>query len=292
MDSRYHKLFPSSVTNQPVLDHHVHTKRCRHAEGIEEDYILAAIRENLKVIGFNEHFPMSYLPRSIPVEEYAMDLEEFPEYIKEATRLREAYKEEITVKISTEVDYFEPAWKQIVEFLKPFLDQLDYIYGSVHVVDDWAVDDERFSNKWQDNDKDIIYGKYYKALIAMVRRGYFDVVGHLDLPKKFGHHPSAPMDGILDVLLDAIKENDMVIEVNTAGLRKPIREIYPSRTILENCFEKDIKITLGSDAHEPSHVGYEFNSTIEFLKEIGFEGIYTFNKRQKEFASFESMDGP
>ena len=263
------------------MDHHVHTKLCRHAEGVAEDYVKSAIQKGLSIIGFNEHFPMRYLPDTIPVEEYAMEYEEFPGYIKELKRLREKYAGQIQVKIATEVDYYVPAIDEIKTLLEPFMDDLDYLYGSVHVVDDWAVDDSRFEQHWMAAENDVVYAKYYKNIKSMAQTRIFDVVGHLDLPKKYEHYPSGDRSVLLSLerALNAIADSNMVIEVNTAGLRKPVKELYPSETILKDILNRGIKITLGSDAHHPDEVGYEFDGVIAQLKALGFKTIETFRRR-------------
>ncbi|MFX0103039.1 MAG: histidinol-phosphatase HisJ [Candidatus Hodarchaeota archaeon] len=263
------------------MDHHIHTSRCHHAEGNAEDYIIVAIKKGMKFIGFNEHFPMRYLPDAIPVEEYAMELDEFPEYIAELKQLRKKYKDQIDILISTEVDYFEPALGVIKGNLKPFLDDFDYLYGSVHVVDDWAVDDNRFLERFNEYDINDVWARYYDSVIEMVNTGLFDVVGHLDLPKKYEKIPTKDLDHKLLEVLAAIKSNRMLIELNTAGLRKPIKEIYPSRHILELCHEKGIEVTLGSDAHAPDEVGYDFPNAIALLKSIGYDSIVSFKKRER-----------
>lgn len=263
------------------MDHHVHTSRCRHAEGNAEDYVRVAIDKGLALIGFNEHFPMRYLPGTIPVEEYAMELEEFPEYIAELNMLKKKYEGRIDILISTEVDYYKPALDVIKKNLEPFIGEFDYLYGSVHLVDDWAVDDQRFLDKFDEYDINDVWIKYYDSIIDMVNTGIFDVVGHLDLPKKYEKVPTRNLDEKIVEVLAAAKSNRMVIELNTAGLRKPIKEIYPSRHILEMAYEHGIEVTLGSDAHAPEEVAFDFQNAIALLKSIGYESIVSFKGRER-----------
>ncbi|MHA1679891.1 MAG: histidinol-phosphatase HisJ [Promethearchaeota archaeon] len=269
------------------MDHHVHTYRCNHATGTEEEYILAAIEKGLDFIGFNEHFPMRYLPETIPVEDYAMELDEFPGFIETLRALQVKYDGQIAIKIGAEVDYFQPAWKAIQDTIHPFLDVFDYLYGSVHVIDDWAVDDDRFEDKWAKVDNDLVWKKYYEANLSMVQTGFFDVVGHMDLPKKYKHFPTRSLDDLIIPLLQAIKTQDMLVEVNTAGLRKPVKEIYPSKHVLELCREHGVKLTLGSDAHAPGEVGYAFKEVIKILKDVGFDRIFTLTKRKMKAIELE-----
>jgi len=260
---------------------HVHTYRCKHAKGTAEDMVKAALQKKIACIGINEHFPMTYLPDPVPVHDYAMDLNEFPVHLKELKTLQKKYRGQIDVRIGAEVDYYEPAINTITQWLEPFQTDFDYLYGSVHVVTNWAIDDDKFLNRWDQVGVDAVYSMYYEVLAKMAKTRLFNVVGHLDLPKKFKKIPTIDFDGKISTVLDAVKAAHMVVEVNTAGLRKPVKEIYPSRHILEMCLEKGIKVTLGSDAHAPEEIGYAFDETRALLKEIGFKTLVLFKKRMQ-----------
>ncbi len=262
------------------VDLHTHNARCHHARGTIEDMIKSAIQKGLKAIGINDHFPMRYLPAPIPVQDYAMELSEFPDHLKEIKQLREKYQGKIDVLIGSEVDFYRPAIDTIKQSLYPYMDDFDYLYGSVHVVNGFPVDDDKFLRKWDEYDVDSVFIAYYQELAEMAKTRLFDVVGHIDLPKKFKKFPTCNLDAWIGTALDAIKAANMVIEVNTAGLRKPIGEMYPSPHILDMVFKKKIKITLGSDAHDPVEVGYAFDKAIDLVKQAGFSSIVSFNKRR------------
>ncbi|MHA1368525.1 MAG: histidinol-phosphatase [Promethearchaeota archaeon] len=263
------------------MDHHIHTFRCRHAIGTSGDYVRSAIKKGMAIVGISDHFPMRYLPKTIPVDEYAMEREEFGDYINELKDLRERYKDEIEVCIGTEVDFYLPEISTIKEWLTPYLGDLDYIYGSVHVVDDWPVDDSRFLENYQRVGINNVWIKYFENLLDMVKSGMFDIVGHFDIPKKYKNLPTIDMTDRIEVILDEIKESGMVMELNTAGARKPINEFYPSKRILKMAFEKGVQVTLGSDAHDPDEVGYAFPEAINLLKEIGYDSIVSFKNHKK-----------
>jgi histidinol-phosphatase (PHP family) len=263
-----------------LVDLHTHTWRCHHAKGTSEDIVKSAIQKGLKAIGINDHFPMRYLPAPIPAGEYAMELSEFPDHIKEIKQLREKYKDKIDVLIGSEVDFYQPAIDTIKQSLEPYMDDFDYLYGSVHVVTNWTIDDDKFLYKWDEQSIDIVHEGYYRVVEQMARTRMFDVVGHFDLGKKFKKIPSGNLDARIGKTLDAIKAGGMALEINTAGLRKPIGEIYPSPHILDMVFNKKIKITFGSDAHDPSEVRYAFDKAVDLVKSAGFSSIVSFKKRR------------
>ena len=81
-------------------------------------------------------------------------------------------------------------------------------------------------------------------------------------------------------LADALTDNGVCLEVSTAGWRKPVNELYPHLNLLKLCFERGVNITLASDAHEPIHVGFEFNRAVSVLSDVGFKELATFTNRQ------------
>jgi histidinol-phosphatase (PHP family) len=263
-----------------LIDLHTHTYRCHHAKGTSEDIVKAAIQKGLKAIGINDHFPMRYLPEPIPAGEYAMELSEFPDHLKEIKQLREKYKGKIDILIGSEVDFYQPAIDAIKQSLEPYMDDFDYLYGSVHVVTNWTIDDEKFMYKWDEQPVDVVQDGYYRNLEQMARTRMFDVVGHFDVCKKFKKFPTGNLDARIGTTLDAIKKAGMVLEINTAGLRKPVGEIYPSPHILDMVAARKIKITFGSDAHDPTEVGYCFDKAIDLVKKAGFSSIVSFKKRK------------
>ena len=120
----------------------------------------------------------------------------------------------------------------------------------------------------------------------MAKSGYFDIVGHLDLIKVFKFLPKKDIKSIAQNSLKAIKKSGMTIEINQAGFRKPIKEQYPSISILELAFELDIPITFGSDAHSVEQVGYKYDSVIKIAKDIGYAKCLYFKSREKIVANF------
>ena len=94
----------------------------------------------------------------------------------------------------------------------------------------------------------------------------FDVLAHPDLVKVWGSRvPEGDLRRFYDRAMDGIAESDVAIEVSTAGLRKPVGEIYPARAFLEMCLEAGRPVALSSDAHLPEQVGYEYERAVEWL---------------------------
>ncbi len=257
------------------IDLHNHTVRCNHATGSMEEYIKRAIELKIDIYGFSEHAPMDF------DKHYRLSFDEMRDYEDDVIRLREKYKNSIKILLGYEVDY-----------LKGYIDNrvlnanVDYFIGSVHFLDKWGFDNPEFIGGWESRDIDDIWQEYFDAIRDMAKSGYFDIVGHLDLIKLFKYMPKKDIGVIAKDALKEIKRSDMVIELNSAGLRKPTKEIYPSRNLLAIAYELDIPITFSSDAHAIEQVGFGYDKVKKMAKEIGYTKVVTFEQRDKQLVSF------
>lgn len=281
-------------------DWHTHNSFCRHAVGSVEDYIKKAIKLNLNLIGFSDHFPYEFLIDSfpaikgVPFKEYAMSLDEIEIYLNSLEKLKVSYKEQIQIRIGFEIEFIENQVRYLNAYLKNYLDRLDYIIGSVHFIREneglFAFDDSNYVKKYNDyKSVDIIFLKYYKTLRSMIKSSdfTFDILGHFDLPKKFNkraENKDLVMNEILDIL-ELIKKRDYTIELNTSGFRRPIKEQYPSLEILHEIYNLDISVILGSDAHHPDEIAFNFKTALEILRKIGFNKLARFKNRKKSFVN-------
>ncbi len=279
-------------------DYHTHNQMCHHAVGSIEDYIKKAIDKKLDLIGISDHFPYEYLKSSsilieeVPYQEYAMSLNEVDLYLSSIQRLRDIYKNKIQLRVAFEVDYFKSQESFLNLQIKNRLNNLDYILGSVHILHGksklFAVDDRRFLSMYKEYDSiDNIYLEYYHKLQDMITSEEFDfdVVSHFDLPKKYKKRAidkELVMNEVIKTL-ECVKRRDLTVEINTGGLRKEIKEQYPSFEIIEKMYELDIPILLGSDAHHPNELGYKFNKMIKLVSKIGYTKLAHFYKRKRTF---------
>ena len=267
-----------------LWDYHTHTYLCNHATGTIEDNIKSGIEYGLVEIGISDHFPMELLPEHFHI--YAMSLNDFPGYLDEIKRIKKKYKHQIGVKISSEVDFFSEEFNGYKKLLSPFINDFDYIIGSIHAIpwknhDAIPVDELEAVPLIQELGIDRFYLEYYDNLIKMVKTRYYDIVGHLDIPKKYGLFPQ-DSDTIWQrvlQLLDEIERNDIAVEINTSGLKRKARQVYPSEKIIKELIERKIPIALGSDAHSPQAIGFRFK---EIIKKTGVKELCQFSKRERQ----------
>jgi histidinol-phosphatase (PHP family) len=155
-----------------------------------------------------------------------------------------------------------------------------------YVSDAWAIDDPQKLSEWKTRDAFAVWQIYFDRLALAAEAKLFDIIGHADLPKKFGIRPAQDCAPLYEKFLDAAAKSGCAIELNTAGLRKDCREIYPSRQLLEIAFRKNVPITFGSDAHAPGEVGLNFAEAIQLAREVGYKESSRFVRRKRESVKF------
>ena len=263
------------MSKKTRVDLHNHTTLCNHATGTVEEYVKRAIELGIDEYGFACHAPMNFDPK------YRMKLEERNIYEKWVNEVKEKYKDKIKVLLAYEVDYLNGF--MLDEILNA---NVDYLIGSVHFLQNknemWGFDNPEFIGVYKSVDIDKIWEDYFEAIKAMAKTNYFQIVGHLDLIKVFKFLPKKDIRLIAKDSLKQIKKSNMVLEINPAGLRKPINELYPSKQLLEEAFDLGINITFGSDAHNVEQIGFKYNDVVDLAKEIGFKECVSFENRDKK----------
>ena len=257
------------------IDLHNHTVRCNHAEGSIDAYIQKAITLGIDIYGFSEHAAMDF------DEGYRLGFDEMASYQYEILEARERYREQIDIRLGYEVDWLPGHMDTRVLGAN-----VDFLIGSVHFINKWSFDNPEFIGGWKNRNVDEIWQAYFEAIAEMARSGKFDIVGHLDLIKVFKYLPQKDVRLLAKEALRMIKVSGMVLEVNTSGLRKPVQEIYPSKTLLQEAYALDIPITFGSDAHKVAQVGAGLEEAYALAKSIGYTKAVTFRDRQREMVKF------
>lgn len=257
------------------VDLHNHTTLCSHAEGTIEQYITEAIKSRTQFFGFSDHAPMDF------DLSYRMSFDQMAYYEEEVLKFKEKYQDKIEILLGYEVDYLKGHMDERVLHA-----DVDYLIGSVHFIDKWGFDNPEFIGRYEHEDIDLIWQKYFDALEEMANSGLFDIVGHLDLIKVFKFMPKRSILEIAKNAMVAIKKADMVLELNVAGYRKPVAEPYPSLELLKMAYSLEIPITFASDAHKPEQVGMYSDKIEKMAKSVGYTQCAIFRKRKREFINF------
>ncbi len=259
-------------------DYHIHTARCGHATGKMEQYVERAVAAGLKEIGFADHIPMYWLDESQRDPELAMAMEELPRYVEEVETLRSAYRGIINIRLGIEADYIPGYEGRLRELLRQY--PFDYVLGSIHYVDGWGFDNPALIHRYENCDLDKLYRDYFHLLQRAARSGLFDIMAHPDLVKKFGYRPRSNLNELYGETARVLAGAGVHIEINTAGFRAPVAEMYPCSEFLQLCQRHGVPVTVGSDAHAPDQVGYKFDMVFRLLEETGYRKITYFKARQ------------
>ena len=257
-----------------LADYHTHTPLCRHATGAPVEYALAAVGMGLAEVGISDHSPMPE-----PFDDWRMDLQELDEYFALVSEARAAVAP-FPVRLGLEVDYIsgQEKWIETLANRAPW----DYLIGSVHyLAPGWDVDNPKWIGKFTELPVADIWKMYFAEYEKCIRSGLFDFVAHPDLVKKFGHRPLGDLRPYYAPVIAALANTGTVMEVSTAGLRKPVAEIYPSREMLEMAYAAGVQIVVSSDAHSPEEVGADFDVATRLIREIGYKQTIHFERRQK-----------
>jgi len=257
----------------------MHTPRCNHAIGSVAEYADAALLLGLEEIGMSDHSPM---PGDYD-KAWRMDRSELAGYLHEVAEARAAFDGRLRIKTGLEADY-HPGTE---DYVKAMIDahEWDYIIGSVHYIGDWGFDNPDDMSRWQSCDVEDAYCDYYELVAASAASGMFDIIGHPDLIKKFGHRPPLDSRRVHDAeeaMLTAIQKADAALEISSAGLRKPVGEVYPHARIIARAAEINIPVAFGSDAHAPGEVGHAMDTCLGMLEICGIREIATFTGRRRE----------
>jgi histidinol-phosphatase (PHP family) len=268
-----------------LTDYHVHLRPDEGETGSErfftkqnvERYTTVAAERGIDVLGVSEH--VYRFAQALDVWDHPFwrenardDLDAYCEFLREETPLR----------VGIEADFVPGREDRMATLLeaRPF----DYVIGSVHFIRNDAVDMAGEWDAWRSNDPELVWRRYFEVLGEAARSGLFDVLAHPDLVKVWGRErprPEGDLRRFYDLAMDGIAESDVAIEVSTAGLRKPVAELYPAEPFLAMCLEAGRPVALSSDAHTPDQLGYRYERAVEALQEVGVEEIAVFEGRER-----------
>jgi histidinol-phosphatase (PHP family) len=157
----------------------------------------------------------------------------------------------------------------------------DYVIGSVHRVDDEEIDRATDQGIYDRYDTYDLYTAYFANVRKAALSGRFEVLGHPDLIKIFRHFPDRDITPILEETADAVAESGIVVDVNAAGLRKPVHEVYPSADFLRMFHKRGVPIILSSDAHAPGQVAMGYDTSLALVHDVGYLEVATFRNHEQ-----------
>ena len=261
-----------------IADLHTHTYLCRHAEGSPEEFLDAALARGERWYGISDHCPWTDGFDT----GYRMTVGEFPLYREIVRQMRQrAGGTSLKVLYAMELDYI-PGQKDSIQ--NAFKDEpFDYLIGSIHQTEFFPFDNPEFLDEWKkEGFAEHIWEVYVNYLKDYVTNWDFQIIGHCDIPKKFGYKPvmSETFLNSMREIFETASARGIALELNANGLHTPAKEIYPSMQLLKLANKAGMNITYGSDAHTPGAVGRDFELVLALAKECGFRQFVTFEQKK------------
>jgi histidinol-phosphatase (PHP family) len=277
-----------------LTDYHLHLRpdepdttaeRYFTAENVDR-YLATAAAAGIEELGVSEHVyrftqALSVWRHPFWEEQARDDLDAYCEFVR-STPLR----------LGVECDYIPAAEDRTATLLEAH--DFDYVVGSVHFIGDAAVDHAEWDVWESKGDPDEVWRRYFAALAECARSGLFDILAHPDLVKVWGKGrplPEGDLRRFYEPAVEAIVAGGSAVELSTAGLRKPVGELYPAREFAELVVEAGVPFALSSDAHLPEQVGFGYDQAIEFLDALGVGEIAVFEKRQRRMVPLGARVG-
>jgi len=272
--------------NRGVLtDYHVHLRRDDPSltageyftAANAESYRDAADAAGVSELGVSEH--IHRFQQALTIWDHPFwrinatdDIVAYCDFVRESTDLR----------LGLEVDFI-PGREDRTQNLIDRLD-LDYVVGSVHFLGDRAVDDDTYDVWESGGSAEDVWRRYFETLAQAAASGLFDILAHPDLVKIWGEDRPSPAGDLrryYEPALQAIADTNIAVEVSTAGLRKPIGEIYPAPAFLEGALEAGAPVALSSDAHVPQDIGFGYDRALALLHSLGVGELAVFDRRER-----------
>ncbi len=257
---------------------HTHSDYC-DGKGRLGDYVEQARALKMLSLGFSSHAPIPF-----PCK-WCMNYEDLADYT-DSIALLQSDNPEIEIFKGLEIDFIPG-----VIWPDQYKHQLNYTIGSIHFVENfhdgtpWEIDGQHtlFLKGLEDifrGDVRAAITRYYELTREMIEKHCPTIIGHLDKIKiqnigsKFFDETDHWYQQEVIRTIDLIAETAAIVEVNTRGIyQKKSTTTYPSPWVLELLYERNIPITLSSDAHHPSDLVSQFPDTASLLKDIGFKSI-------------------
>jgi len=269
-----------------IVDYHMHLRGTANDEAREpllhtpeaiDRFLETAAARGVDEIGFTEHVYYFRQTRAIWFLPYHLErcLYDLDAYVSVVLGAKDRG---LPVKLGLEVDHVPGRQDELAELLDGY--PWDFLLGSVHEVLDLAVDQE--PGIWERLSVEEVWRGYVASVIELAQSGHVDVMAHPDLAKIYGRRPAPEVIAELDEMLAAgLAGAGVAVEVSTAGLRKPVGELYPSEQLLAAFARHGVPITTASDAHEPQLVGEDFEPALDLVRRVGYESVSVFEGRER-----------
>lgn len=267
------------------FDHHVHME---HGPYSPLEYPIAWLEEFLAVgegrgvsgIGIVEHAYRFTEAQGLLPGEWSRQRCRYP--LAGYTAFLDVVRPSYPIAVGLEMDYVPENENGIRTFLSRY--PWDFVLGSIHFIGDFGLDVSEMKEQYFHQPVEEIWTQYYAYSMKAAQSGLFQAITHPDLPKIYGFQkpPESFLLGLYREFVEVLADMGVALEINTAGLRRPVKEIYPHPALLAVANRAHVPITFASDAHEPENVGLYFPQARVLAREAGYDTVVFFGPRGME----------
>jgi histidinol-phosphatase (PHP family) len=258
-----------------VFDYHVHTNFSVDCRVPMADSCRAAIAAGVSEIAFTDH--VDHEPADPGCGFYRPD-----DYFRALEDARAEFGDRLTILAGAEVDFNTRIVDQVERFLGQH--QYDFVIGSVHYGHGGEL---IFPKYFAPRTLDEVFLPYFEQVQLAVETGWFDTIGHLDLPKRYAPRTHRTYDPILyrdqlESIYAAMVARGVAFEINTSGLRQTTKTSLPGPAIVRWYVEAGGRlITTGTDSHTAQTIGSGIPKTLDMLELCGITEIASFRQRRR-----------
>ena len=259
-----------------MFDYHVHTTHSIDCATPMMASCEAAVAAGVTEIAFTDH--VDHQPADMGFGFYKPAA-----YFAELDEMRERFRGKLTILAGAEVDYHTDTRAEVESFMRSHGDKYDFVIGSVHYgIGGEIIFPEFFDGK----DIDDVLDPYFNEIADAVSTGWFDTIGHLDLPKRYRpnthriYEPGRYKERLKE-LFSLFIDKGVAFEINTSGIRQRPKSSMPGPSIVRWYVEAGgRRITTGTDSHAAQTVGAGVQTTLAMLQLCGLEIVLSFRGRE------------
>lgn len=269
-----------------MLDYHVHSEFSVDCETPMAASCLAAIAAGVTEIAFTDH--LDHEPADPGFGYYRPD-----DYLRTVEAIRQEFAGRLTVLAGVEVDFNERIASPVERFLTSYGASYDFVIGSVHYTESGEL---IFPRYFRGRSLDDIFVPYLRQVKLAADTGWFDTIGHLDLPKRYAppatHGAYDPLSyrELLEPVFAALIARGMSFEINTSGLRQTPRTSMPGPAVVRWYVEAGGSlITTGTDSHTAETIGAGLAKSLRMLQLCGIDSVSAFNGRVRRQVRIDDL---
>jgi histidinol-phosphatase (PHP family) len=268
-----------------VFDYHVHTEFSVDCKVPMADSCRAAIAAGITEIAFTDH--VDHVPSDPGYGYYRVD-----DYFRSLEAARVEFGDRLTILAGAEIDFHTETAEAVGRFVSRYGCDYDFVIGSVHYAAGGVI---IFPEQFAGRSMDDVFLPYFDQVQAAVATGWFDSIGHLDIPKRYlprTHRSYDPIvyRGRLEEIFRTMIDRGVAFEINTSGLRQAPKTSMPGPAVVRWYADAGgTLITTGTDSHAAQTVGAGIAKTLDMLELCGIRTVASFRARTAGLVSIDEL---